>query len=1359
MTNAAPQTVSNDYPTGIFTSTLTGNESFLTDHVIQGRKILPGMAYLEMARAAVALSTTVPDDHMLVLSDSVFIQPLIVQGECAVETRVYPGAPGEFGVEVVTSQGVHFQSNVRIRDRREHAAESPSSMHLDVAALGARCTVATLAGQQVYSDFRKIGIHYGPSHRGIEAVRLGSDCALATLFLQGSSAQGLDLSPGMLDSVIQSGAVLSGHEDGIRVPFIAKSTSIYGPLIDRAHAWVTRTDQGLDYTIADDKGDVKVVITGFVARELDLSSTEDALLYYGVEWREEDVAGDSDENVTVIAEQTDYAGLVKAVIESARGLIQAGAGRHVIEVRLPEEQPAWLGVIGLLETINREYSKIGYRLKAGERYVEPRYSAKELNGVPLYAWPDGRTILITGGLGGVGTVIAEDVARSSRGCTLILAGRSELDAEKRNVIERLERTGTTVIHAQCDLADRAEVNALIARHTEISGVIHCAGVIQDSFILDKTAEAIDQVLAPKVQALQYLDEATAGLKLDYFVAVSSIVGALGNAGQADYAAANGYMDAYLRNRALQVDSGRRHGKSISINWPLWEHGGMQLDPATRQNLQRIFRSRALPDASAMTALKQILAGDEPQVLVFLGDRKAVGEMLEKAGVHARTAKTEKTFSIATIRLVREILHEIKIQTAEHLSLRLPPAQLDEEADWAEFGFDSIILSSFVNKLNARFNLDLLPTALFEATNMLRFSDYLAKNYPRQMAAGLSLAADDEPDTPVVAVESEPEPETISAFARSFRKAYAARVAYREEDVAIIGMSCRTAGARNTEELWRLLLDEKDMITEIPRDRWDWTAYPDAVKWGSFIDGVDEFDSLFFGISPAEARYMAPEQRLMMQSVWECVENAGCGDAIKGTNTGIFVGCGASSYIWMLSHMPIESYSSTGAVPSVGPNRISYLMDWHGPSEPIETACSSSLVAVHRAVEAIRRGHCDQAVAGGVNLLLAPDVYVSFTKAGMLCDDGRCKTFSDDSNGYVRGEGIGMILLKPLRAALEDGNIIHAVIKGTAENHGGRTNSLTAPNPMAQAAVVKKAIGDAGLEFDRISYVECHGTGTALGDPVEIEGLKMAAAQGPEDGDPARRCWLGSIKSNIGHLEMAAGIIGLIKVVLQMQHRKIARSLHCDTINRYIDLAGTPFVIAQTASDWEVAPGERRVAGVSSFGFGGVNAHVVLEEAPELPAGDDRPDTSAEQPPQLLVVSARTEESLLNYLGQYPGYLRTLPQDGTTLKRLAFTLQLGRAEMQERVAFIARSIDEWAEQLDSYLRSEGRVHHRNIHRGSVSAGNTLDIGDTQAGRDYLRQLLQDNESAKLAELWVKGTKIDWTALHSDSAAGSLASDRA
>ncbi|EIW16728.1 type I polyketide synthase, partial [Pelosinus fermentans] len=399
-------------------------------------------------------------------------------------------------------------------------------------------------------------------------------------------------------------------------------------------------------------------------------------------------------------------------------------------------------------------------------------------------------------------------------------------------------------------------------------------------------------------------------------------------------------------------------------------------------------------------------------------------------------------------------------------------------------------------------------------------------------------------------------------------------------------------------------------------RWDWREYygdpakevnKTNIKWGGFIDGVEEFDPLFFGISPREAELMDPQQRLLMTYVWKVIEDAGYSPQdLSGTQTGIFVGTGSSGYDGLISkaNVAIEGYSSTGIVPSVGPNRMSYLLNLHGPSEPIETACSSSLVAIHRAVQALESGACEMAIAGGVNTLVTPDLYISFNKAGMLAEDGRCKTFSDQANGYVRGEGAGMLLLKKLKDAESAGDHIYGIIKGTAENHGGRANSLTAPNPKAQAKLLETAYTKAGIDPRTVTYIEAHGTGTELGDPIEINGLKAAFKELYEaTGDAGvtnNHCGLGSVKTNIGHLELAAGVAGVIKVLLQLQHKTLVKSLHCDKVNPYIQLTDSPFYIVQEKREWKSLQDETgkeipRRGGVSSFGFGGVNAHVVIEE--------------------------------------------------------------------------------------------------------------------------------------------------------------------
>jgi len=1358
MTKSTSHTITKDYPVGEFTSVFTGNELFLADHIIQGKKILPGMAYLELARAAVANSLTVSDKQMIVIRDSVFIQAILVNEKCSVEVKVYPGATGEFGVEVSTGQGIHFQTKVFIQNRQENAEESLSPKNLDIQALEQQCTTAGPTKQQFYDNMKKRHVVLGPSHRGIESIKLGNDCALIKLSLPGSSNRGMDMDPGMLDSVIQSGIALASNPEANVVPFAVKSTRIFGSLTDQMYAYVVKTDQGMDYTIADEKGEVKVIITGFQAREIDLNAGKDQLVFYKPEWQEEIVDDNDDQdgkNITIIQKQADYKSLVKSIVTIAQKLIQEKADQHIIEVQLPEDKPSWKGIIALLKTVVLEYPKISYRLKAGSKIIKVIYSEADMTAASKYIWPDNKTILITGGLGGIGKLISQDIAENSKGCTLILVDKSELNDDKKELIKNLETLGTKIIFVSCDVTNQAEVADIVIKYPQINGIIHGSGINRDNLISKKNLDEIDQVLGPKVEGLEYLDQATANLKLDYFVTLSSIAGTLGNAGQTDYAAANGYMDAYMHNRAMQVKSQQRYGKSISVNWPLWESGGMQLDEETKRNLLQVFKIKPLPSAFGLTALKQIIASDQQQLVVMFGNKNAISTMFDKPTTSSPKNVQKKTQQVEASKLTKGIAQEVRMQVAEHLKRQ--PNQLDETADWSEFGFDSILLASFINRFNAQFNMNLMPTVLFEATNINHFSRYLAENYSEQMLKKLSLTGEEQPKATVTpqktkVVSPDQDQLKISSFAQSFKKNYKNSVAYRDRDVAIVGISCRIAGARNPEEFWQMLDEEKDRITEIPQDRWDWRDYPGVSKWGSFIDGIAEFDSLFFGISPVEALYMAPEQRLMLQYVWECLENAGYStDKLKGSNTGLFIGCGPSSYVDVLSTMPVEAYSATGVVPSVGPNRVSYLMDWHGPSNPIDTACSSALVALHRAVEAINAGHCDQAIVGGVNALLAPSVYISFSKSGMLCEDGKCKTFSDKADGYVRGEGIGMLMVKPLKAAIQDGNTIYAVVKGTAENHGGHTNSLTAPSPKSQAAVIKKAVNDAGIEFSRVSYIECHGTGTPLGDPIEIEGLKIVASDLLKDNNETHTCKLGSIKSNIGHLEYGAGVVGLIKVILQMKHKKIAKSLHCDNINPYINLAGTPFVIAQNASDWSIEPGQTRMAGVSSFGFGGVNAHIILEEYQDTATGQQQEEVqdSDDQQSQLLVISARNEENLINYVAQFQDYIKTIDKSPATLKRIAYTLQIGRSEMQERLVFIAQSFDEWAEQIDAFLQEKGKIYNRKIFRGTIKAraSDNLGIIDTKAGREFIKQLLEAKEYEKLAELWVKGTKIDWQTLHS------------
>lgn len=1351
MKTSASMDTSSDYPIGEFRSVYDGSEPFLADHVIQGQKILPGMAYLELARAAVAASVSLDDDSMLVLSDSVFVNALTVKDRRSVTIRVYPGSAGQFGVEVSTEQGVHFQTRVSVQKKAEFLDARGYAATLDVARLRSDFVLPGPSKSSFYQTFRNRGVELGPSHRGVDEIFLdGKGEGLATIRLPGAAARGMMMDPGALDSIIQSGIALVENPEANVVPFAVVNTLVVDALADTMIVHAKRHPDGMHYVAADESGKVRVIIEGFQTREIDLNARQDRLSFRRPVWKPiAPPAPAGDRVVRVVEAGEDYVKAAKDLLSAAQSLAQDKAAHSVLELHASGRNRLARGFWGALRTISIEHSHVDVRLKSGDEYLAPEYQDADADISAEFAWQDGKTVLITGGLGALGLLVAREIAERTAGSTLLLLGRRTPGEEETARMEALKRSGAEVIHRRCDISRLDDVEKVVAEYPDINVVVHAAGLIDDALLVHKNADVVDKVLAPKVRGIENLDRATADCPLDLFIAFSSVAGALGNAGQFDYAAANGYMDAYIEERAARVLAGDARGRSLGINWPFWEQGAMQIDEASRESLARTYAIKPLPNEEGLKALRLAIASPHGRLLPLYGQKNAHAALFAPTKVPAEPQSGQSPVELG--KLQREILQELRLHTAQHL--RMKPNQINDTEDWTNFGFDSILMSGFVSHLNHVYDLNLMPTVMFEASNLLRFSQHLAENHASEMTKQLALsgartaaAPAKQAREPVVpAVEN-----SVSQFARRFRQAYRNRSSYRDEDVAVVGMSCRIAGANNPDEFWRMLDDGRDMISEIPAQRWDWRDYPGVSKWGSFIDGIEEFDPLFFGISPAEAAYMSPEQRLMMQSFWECIEDAGYGgDRLKGTSTGIYVGCGPSSYTSLMSHLPVEAYSVTGSVSSVGPNRISYYMDWHGPSNPIDTACSSSLVAVHRAIEAMRAGHCEAAIVGGVNALIAPDVYISFTKSGMLCEDGRCKTFSDKANGYVRGEGVGMLMLKPLKAAQRDGDDIYAVIKGAAENHGGRTTSLTAPNPNAQAAVIKRAIEDAGIEFHRVGYIECHGTGTELGDPVEISGLKSVAKE-YFDGDAAAEkqetypCYLGSIKSNIGHLEYGAGVVGLIKVILQIRHKRIARSLHCDTISPLIDLRRTPYKIAQEACDWEVPAGQARIGGVSSFGFGGANAHVVIEEYVGRESGGASEDAA---PAQLLVFSARNAESLYATLQAYPEFLAKTDRSPETLRRLAHTLQVGRAEMQERVAFVVRSIDEFDELLEDLLREKDDFYHRKVFRGSVKGGTgeQLDIGGTQVGREFMRRLVETGEIEKIAELWVRGEKLDWRML--------------
>ncbi|MFE3636183.1 amino acid adenylation domain-containing protein [Streptomyces sp. NPDC059168] len=669
---------------------------------------------------------------------------------------------------------------------------------------------------------------------------------------------------------------------------------------------------------------------------------------------------------------------------------------------------------------------------------------------------------------------------------------------------------------------------------------------------------------------------------------------------------------------------------------------------------------------------------------------------------------------------------------------LRPEDIGTHTPLGETGMNSVSFTALSAELRKAYGITVYPTLFYRRGTLHALAEHLWREHADELPARLGAA-----DTGGVAAG----PGDAGAHEAALRdgNAYGTRArstagderpAPPGADVAVIGMAGRLPGSADLEEFWAHLAAGDDLVGEIPADRWDWRDHPRSrSRWGGFAPGVDRFDAAFFGISPREAELMDPQQRLMLETVWSAVEDAGYRPSeLAGKRVGVFVAVTNSDYLEVqrAAGRGTEGHTLTGAALSVIPNRVSYLLDLRGPSIAVDTACSGSLTAVHQACAALRDGTCDLAIAGGVSLILAPGVYEALSQGEMLSPDGRCKAFDSRADGYVRGEGAGVVLLKSHELAQRDGDAVHAVIRAVAVNHGGRTTSLTAPNPDAQADLLVDAYRGAGVPLDTVGYIEAHGTGTALGDPIETTGLSTAfrrirAEQGLARA--TRPCAVGSVKTNIGHLEAAAGIAGLFKVVLSLRHGTIPASLHFREQNPYLELDGGPFEVAATARPWprprDAAGTEQpRRGGVSSFGFGGANAHIVLEEPP-MP--DDRDDSAAEQ---LFVLSARDGEALRRSAQRLADHLG---RHDVPAADLAHTLQTGRESMTHRLAVVADGAAGLRAELLAHLA--GRPSAVRTGR-AADAGNT---GSPAAGADA-------GDLWGLAADWLRGAGVDWSALH-------------
>ncbi len=954
---------------------------------------------------------------------------------------------------------------------------------------------------------------------------------------------------------------------------------------------------------------------------------------------------------------------------------------------------------------------------------QARHVGKNVLRIPAPALGGEGTVLITGGTGGLGALVARHLVTCHGVRSLLLASRRGREAEGVDeLVEELEALGASVSVAACDVSDREQVRALlegIELERPLVGVVHAAGVLDDGLVGSLTQERVHGVMAPKVGGAWHLHELTEGLDLRVFVLFSSLAGTLGNAGQAAYAAGNAFLDGLASYRRAKGLVGS------SLAWGPWVGAGMAegLGEGERAQMERSGVKPFSP-AQGLEAFDAAWRGDRVALVPaaldlavlrgFAGDGvlpPMLGELVRaptrsrRRSARARGVLAKRLAGLdegERERLAVELVREHAAAVLGHASAE----RVDASLAFKDLGFDSLAAVELRNRLAGEAGVQLPATLVFDHPTPLALAKFLVAELLDERA-GVRLPAQ--------------------------------RATRADEPIAVVGVGCRfPGGVRSAEELWELLAAGGDAIGGFPDDRgWDLEGLYDPdpgspgssyVREGGFLEGAGEFDAAFFGVSPREALAMDPQQRLLLEVCWEAIEGAGIDPAaLRGSSTGVFAGVGSSGYGVGSAGDGVEGYLLTGSLASVVSGRVAYTFGLEGPAVSVDTACSSSLVALHLAAGALRQGECSLALAGGVTVMATPGLFVEFSRQRGLAPDGRCKSFGDGADGTGWSEGAGMVVLERLSDARLRGHLILGVLRGSAVNQDGASNGLTAPNGPSQQRVIMQALANAGLDPGEVDAVEAHGTGTTLGDPIEAQALLATYGQDRPEGSPL---WLGSVKSNIGHAAAASGIAGVIKVLMALQREELPRTLHVERPSSEVDWDAGSVALLSEPRPWE-RNGRARRAGVSSFGISGTNAHVILEEAPShelVPAAGDpglvtrgfgvtstdpgrvtqgsqaesTDPTPPPSPPLTVlpwILSGRGEEGLRAQARRLSEFLTERPALDAADVALALA---ARPRLEQRAVLLSESGEQLLQSLDALGRGEAEDAGSPIVTGSAAA---------------------------------------------------------
>ncbi len=922
-----------------------------------------------------------------------------------------------------------------------------------------------------------------------------------------------------------------------------------------------------------------------------------------------------------------------------------------------------------------------------------------------------RTYLVTGGMGGIGCEVARWLAENGA-TTIVLNGRRAPDPEAVEVIKELRERGVDIRVEIADVTDFAAVDEMLARIEEtlpaLGGVVHSVGVLSDGAIENQTWKRFEKVMWPKVLGAWHLHKATIDKDLDMFILFSSVTGVIGNPGQSNHAAANAFLDQLAAHRRMLGLPAQ------SIAWGAWS--GIGEAEEQRERIERQLESTGagwIAPQQGIKALDWLVRQDVTTPTVTAVDWTVIAEGVEPSSPFFEELLVKKR---APVRQVEEtsvssgLLVQLR-EAPEGERQKVLSAFLQDElksvmrlgsppsptVSFFDLGMDSLMAVELRNRINRALAGEYTAsnTVVFDYPNATALADHLSK--------GLGALTGSAPSPVGIAPTTPP------------------KVRRDEESIAIVGMACRFPGAPDIDTFWRQLESGGNAVTEGRLDSGSWEgvlgdpkAEDPIIRRGAYVEGIDLFDSRFFKISPIEAKMMDPQQRMLLETTWQALEDAGIdAERLKGSRTGVYAGVGGSEYRDLISTRGQE-YSYAGTNDSITVGRVAFALGLEGPAMPIDVACASSLAAVHQAVVGLQRGEVDMALAGGVNAILSPKISTFLNDLGMLSASGQCHAFDAAADGFVRGEGCGMVVLKRLSDAEADGDRIWGVVLGTAVNQNGMSAGLMAPNGPAQERVMQDALSRAGVAASDIDYLEAQGVGSQFGDPIELNAVSEVYGKGRAEGRPL---YVGSVKTNIGHLEWASGVASLIKTVLAMRRRMIPRHLNFKDPNPHVDWDRLDVQVTSEAVDWPAYPDKAPLAAVNSFGLSGANAHVVVGgyESAETGNGQSWPVGPAqlvevdgqpigrrclkERGTRLLPLSGKTPEALRELAQRYAGFLDErdgeLSAGGAILADITWSAGVGRSHFSHRAGIAFSNVAQLQEGLAAVANGDNGRGDREV----------------------------------------------------------------